>query len=45
MIKTESLIITRDLLARKAFFRHGKDLFLYERQGEIQDALKDLKLN
>lgn len=29
----------------KEYFRHNKDLLLYERQGEIEDALKDLKLN
>lgn len=29
----------------KEYFRHNKDLLLYERQGEITQALKDMKLN
>ena len=53
----ELLIITTELTAGKdtasfiskfgckEYFRHNKDLLLYERQGEIQQALKDLKLN
>ena len=53
----ELLIITTELTANKdtasyiskfgckEYFRHNKDLLLYERQGEIQQALKELKLN
>lgn len=53
----ELLIITTELTAGqetakfiskfgcKEYFRHNKDLLLYERQGEIQQALKELKLN
>lgn len=29
----------------KEYYRHNKELLLYERQGEIVQALKDLKLN
>ena len=53
----EMLIITTEVTTRKdcasfiakfgskEYFRHNKDLLLYERQGEIEDALKELKLN
>lgn len=53
----ELLIITTELTAGrdtagfiakfgcKEYFRHNKDLLLYERQGEIQQALAELKLN